>query len=91
MNASPHRFLEHKSPNTTTSSDPYSQPNGDITNRDEIQRINKEMMTESGSNYCQNGGKMQLVYKDISLTRSKTNQFDQKYICICPYNFMGTK
>lgn len=63
----------------------------------EIQKLNKQMMKENSGNYCKNGGKVQLVYKDISLNSqsgAQTSpqahaQYDQKYICTCPYNFMG--
>ena len=71
--------------------DPYSLNEGGIMGREQIQKVNRQIMRQKESSYCKNGGKMQLVYKDISLNNSKMNQYDQKYICTCPYNFMGTK
>lgn len=59
--------------------------------RDEIQKINKKLAMESEKNYCLHGGKMQLVYKDISLSKTGVNQYDQKYLCTCPYNFIGRR
>lgn len=58
--------------------------------RDDIQKINEDMVLK-GKDYCLHGGKMQLVYKDISLADSKWNQYDQRFLCVCPYNYIGMR
>lgn len=70
--------------------DPYSAPSGQLMNRADIQVVNDKIASES-TNYCMHGGKMQVVYKDISLSNSGTNLYDQKYLCTCPYNFIGRR
>lgn len=73
--SAPHRQLS-----TTHDKDPYSLTNGGLVKRDEIQSINKQMMTSQAESYCKNGGTPKLVYKDISLNNAKLSQYDQKYI-----------
>lgn len=82
-----HRGLADIVSNTTTQqptnnppilNDPYSSKSGDLMGRDEIQRMN-EKLTKSSS-YCLHGGKLHVVYKDISLEDSVISQYDQRYI-----------
>lgn len=69
--------------------DPYTKSTGDLLERDEIVKINNEIVQSTQKDFCEHGGKVMLVYKDISLTKNSTQQYDQKYLCTCPYNFIG--
>jgi len=78
-------------PSASVAKDPYSSSSGRLMTRNDIQKVNAEIMNKKKSSYCLNGGKMQLVYKDISLNQATMNQYDQKYLCTCPYNFIGKR
>ena len=74
----------------TVAQDPYSSKSGELLGRDEIQRMNEQIVAKTGA-YCLHGGKMQVVYKDISLEDSTISQYDQRYICIWPFNYNGMR
>jgi RNA-binding protein YhbY len=48
--------------------------------REEIQEFGDKMARETQSDYCLHGGKMQIVYKDVSFRHSSKSQYDQKYL-----------
>jgi hypothetical protein len=48
--------------------------------RAEIQKFGKKMAMETEKGYCLHGGKMQIVYKDVSFSHNSANQYDQKYL-----------
>jgi sodium/hydrogen exchanger 3 len=64
---------------------------GNLMGREEIQEFGDKMARETQSDYCLHGGKMQIVYKDVSFRHSSKNQYDQKYLWTCPYNYIGRR
>ena len=75
---------------TLINSEPVSPKPSDGLESDEYDKIAAKLV-EDNNNYWMHGGKMQLVFKEIPNNTTTINKVPQKYLCVCPYNYIGLR